>query len=329
MYKAIVIGAGSIGAWKDDKYDSPITENILTHAHAYYSNPDIELEGIIDSDSIKGTLASSKWNTDYYRHHSYMDYDPDIISVCTPTKTHKEILLDIIEAHPKIVIAEKPFCNNSKEAQEVKEVYEKAGIPIMINYPRDYVPEIIQLDSELNNGKYGKIYSAIFYYTRGLKHEGCHAIDLCRFLFGEYRGGKANRANCIKDRDENDPTVGAWMTFERCPHVFFSPCDGRQYKVFQLEIMTEKGKIILSQHGMYIDFYPLIEEPIWGGFQILSKDLRYRKPTQLNKSLEFLLKEAVTHLHNMELNKFDPNQLTCNADDALQVHKIIEHLRGE
>lgn len=337
-YKACIIGAGSIGALKEDKYDSPTSENILTHAHMYHNHPEVKLAGIFDTDVVKAALAHDKWKikwgTDFQDVDWSMEDEVSIVSVCAPTNSHKQVLLDILdcEINPKIVIAEKPFCNNSKEAGEVIEAYKEANIPIIINYSRRYVPEIQQLKKNIDEGIYGKIYSATFHYGRGVRHEMCHGIDLCRFLFGEFLTEFRNHEFTpfmFFDLNNNDPTIAAWLEFDKCPHVFLSPCDGRQYKVFQLEIMTEKGKIILSQHGMYIDYYPLIEEPIWGEFKILSKDIETRIKTQLNRSLEYLLGEVLTHLYCIDTDQFNPEEIKCKPEDALAVHKIIEHLKGE
>jgi predicted dehydrogenase len=326
MLKALVIGAGSIGALKNDRYDSPTTESILTHAHAYYNNPDIELVGIIDVDINKAKQASCRWNCHYGQHLiSYKMDNIDIISVCTPTETHYKILKECIQLKPKVVIAEKPFCENLERAKEIAELYVKEGIELLINYPRRYVPEIQNLSFALNSGEYGEIYSATFHYTRGLRHEMCHGIDLCDMLFGDFEYGKLLQSYFkIIDRDERDPTYAAYLSFNRCHHVFFSPCDGRKYKVFQLEIMTEKGKIILSSHGMYIEFYPAVVEEIWGGFNVLSKDLAMRQKTQLDKSLVHIMIEAVSLCNDLNPTK------SCNEANAIRVHEIIEHLkRGE
>lgn len=323
MLKGLVIGAGSIGALKDSKYDSPETKEVLTHAHAYYNDPEIELEGIVDSDLGKAHQAGIKWGCTRSQYLiSYKMDKIDIVSVCTPTSTHHKILKDCIELKPKVVIAEKPFCSNAKEAEEIVELYEKSNINLIINYPRRYVPEIQALSFALNNGDYGNIYSATFHYTRGLRHEMSHGIDLCLMLFVQFQEGELLRSgHRIPDRDKNDPTQAAHLSFNNCPHVFFSPCDGRKYKVFQLEIMTEKGKIILSQHGMYIEFYPAVKEQIWGDFDVLSKDLAMRQKTQLDKSLVYLMQHAVDICNGVDIF------LSC-PQDAIKVHGIIEHLRG-
>ena len=85
-FTAVVIGAGSIGANKDNKYDSPKTKNILTHAHAYYKSDAIDLIGIIDPDKNKLKLATEKWKTKGYSSIDEMEIMPDILSVCIPTE---------------------------------------------------------------------------------------------------------------------------------------------------------------------------------------------------------------------------------------------------
>lgn len=322
MHNAIVIGAGSIGALKPDKFDSPETSEILTHAHMYYANQEIELVGIYDNDFTKVIKAGRKWNTHGGPSPDGIFTDSDIISVCTPTKTHKEVLLEVLQYNPKLVIAEKPFCNNYKEAFEVAEAYENRNIPIFVNYSRRFLPAYQALRLSIINELYGKIQSATFHYTRGLKHEGCHAINLCLFLFGKFQGGELMQPNHyrIPDRDPDDPTLAAYLSFERCPHVFLSPCDGRQYKVFQLEIMTEKGKIILSHHGLFIEFYDAIKDNIWGDFNVLSKDVNLNKTirTDLDKSFVYLGIEILNMLYNPYYSD--------SVHDALMTHQILEGL---
>ena len=60
-YTAVLLGAGSIGALKPNEFDSPDTEEILTHAHAIYNHPKINLLGIIDSNINKAKKAGNKW----------------------------------------------------------------------------------------------------------------------------------------------------------------------------------------------------------------------------------------------------------------------------
>ena len=58
MRKAMVIGAGSIGAMKPDAYDYPGGKKTLTVAHALWNNEEIDLEYIVDTDPKKAKAAA-------------------------------------------------------------------------------------------------------------------------------------------------------------------------------------------------------------------------------------------------------------------------------
>lgn len=327
MYKTVIIGAGSIGALKPDAYDSPDTENILTHAHACYKHPDIELTGIIDKNSDKAIRASNKWNCMYATDTDILsDFDHDIFIIATPTETHKQILLDIIQYKPKFVIAEKPFCSNAEEAREVIEAYKQANIPMSVDYIRNYDYQIRSLIEQIKLGYYGQIFSCICWYVRGLRHEGSHAINLFNKMFGEFIDGKIyETGNCFPDRDINDRSCAVHLIYQNCQNVIMIPVDSRTaFNVFNIEIMTEKGKIILSEHGKYIEFYPRIPEPTYGDYNTLSAFAETRIKTEIDLIYIIAEAEAGCFIKNQGGN---PKSFYCTPEDALKVHEIIEYLR--
>ena len=328
MYKTVIIGAGSIGSNKPDKYDSADTENILTHAHACCKHPEVELVGIVDQDIDKAYKAALKWNIKYTGIDiSNIPTFPDIIIVATPTETHKQILLDIIQYKPKFVIAEKPFCSNAAEAREVIEAYKQANIPMSIDYIRNYDYQIRKLIEKIKSGYYGQIFSCILYYVRGLAHEGGHAINLFNKMFGEFIDGKIYETGNYSDRNINDRSYTVYLRYQNCLNVIMIPIDSRTaFNVFNIEIMTEKGKIILSEHGKYIEFYPRIPEPTYGDYNTLSAFAETRIETELTIDLMDVIGEAVQYIDASPMTIGLKNK--CTPEDALKVHEIIEYLRG-
>ena len=114
-YNAVIIGAGSIGAFKPDKYDSPGNTDCLTIAHAFWKHPQIELIGIIDQNRRKAIQASEKWKCLYSTkttseiEHNAKKYI-DIVAIATPTQTHRKVLEEVMSrVKPKIILMEKPF----------------------------------------------------------------------------------------------------------------------------------------------------------------------------------------------------------------------------
>lgn len=318
---ALVIGCGSIGALKPDKFDHPGSENILTHSNAYDKHDKINLVGVVDIDVTKAMNAGKKWscishNTilEPFKHNKI-----DIVSVCVPTQYHHAVMMELLQYDFKILIAEKPFCNNSGEAMSVIKEYKKAGRPIVVDYIRHFDPTFstIKKDMEFIGNK---VYSTRIIYNRGLRHESCHGIALCNYLFGYYKGGQILKSGHVKELD-GDISYAVQMSFERCDNVILTPLDGRNYSIFDVDILGSVMRYNLVDHGRVIHYYSTCDEKTYGDYKAL--DYRYNTlNTQLAKALYYLVDNAVNHIESGE-------QIICTGQDALEVHKIYEGLIEE
>ena len=290
-YKALIIGAGSIGALKPDEFDSPESKQIYTHAHACYSHPNIELVGIVDKDYEKAERAAKKWNTHCANklQLEMLKDNPEIVIVATNTNTHYDIIHQLIPYKPKIIICEKPFCSNLDQAKNISELCKDAGINLIINYSRTFVPELKQLSNDLKNGVYGEIYNFTLRYSRGLMREACHAFYWCLGAFGAVEWSEWN--NTIYD----SPMKGDYSSFmdccmENCENIAFIPI-GPAYSTYNADIYTEKGRIELLNNWKTIRFHENVKST-YGDYQatgLLFED----KQTQLDQALTFLLDQAI------------------------------------
>ena len=94
--KTLIIGCGSIGAYKPDPYDSSDNDNeILTHAHAEIVKGKAGDELVLfDTDKEKANEAYRKWIdlACEKRIHLFLGYydliDADKIIIATPAETH-------------------------------------------------------------------------------------------------------------------------------------------------------------------------------------------------------------------------------------------------
>ena len=324
-YKVAIIGCGSIGALKPDKIDSPGSENILTHAHAVDAHMQTELYAVIDTDDEKLRKAKAKWQPELcVRKYEDIELNggqtPDIVIVAVPTEHHYETIHNMFvgTSKPKLIIAEKPFCHRLSLAKTITESDLK--VPIMVDYIRRFATGYQEIKSQIDKGDFGKALNCRVLYTRGIKHEGCHAIDLMRYFFGEcYNSHHLSNIHFI-DRDINDPTIPISFLFEKCGNVVFQPCDGRLYGIFEIDICFEKCRIRLIDNGLYYEMYPITEKNEWG-----HKSLNYRltdvlrRETGLNIALYNLIDNAVNYLDGKQ-------ELICTAEDAVAVHEILEGL---
>jgi len=327
QYKVAIIGAGSIGANKPEHIDYPNSPNILTHANAVDRHITCELMAIVDNDPKQLMKAKEKWNP-LVAVGSYNDLvlghgAPDIVILAVPTKYHYETLLQIFMTSqlPKLIIAEKPFCETLTEAEEMMSAYNDEGVQIAIDYIRRYATKYQEIKKQIDNNEFGKVQNARVIYTRGLRHEGCHGIDLMRYFLGEVKFCGGTKVNSIIDRDENDPTIYAKFRFEKCPHVTFEPCDGRMYGIFEIDICFENCRLRFIDNGLQVERYPINQENEWG-----HKSLDYglsnvlRTETGLGTALYNLIDNCVNFLSGKE-------ELVCTANDAVAVHKVLDELK--
>jgi predicted dehydrogenase len=314
-YNVAIIGCGSIGALKLDKYDSPKTKNILTHAHACYNHPQIGKIGFFDTDLGKALKANNKWNGGYAARAILPSSDLDIVIVAAPTAVHYNILAEIARYKPGLVIAEKPFTTNWIDALNINTLYKSTGIPLLINYTRRFEPFHRRLKNDLDATQ---IYHCKITYTRGFKREASHAIDLCSWWFGKYIGGD-RIGGSINDYSDNDLSFTAHLSYEKCPSVFFTPVDSRKYSIFEIDIFTDKGRYTIVDNGRLIRIYQPTKETIYGDYNRMPTIPYSTLQTDLTQSLTHLLQNAIDHLEKSA-------ELLCTGKEALAVHKIYKDL---
>ena len=317
--KAMIIGCGSIGALKPDKFDRPYGQNILTHAHAYRVSPDIDLCGVVDINEEKAIQAANKWevlrNTD--TSQALQDWKPDIVSVCVPTECHYKTLFNLTtQKHvPKLVIVEKPFCENLNKAKRIAQLYKVRDIPILVNYTRRFSLEYLFLQQKVQKREMGEIYHARLLYGRGLLRDGCHGLDIFNWFLGRISGIIVR--SVIHDCLPNDPTISMFLAYEHCHDVQFVGVDSRQYGIFEMEFVTEKGIIKLTENGSWIHTYLPTNELIYGNYKVMPNIPYEGKKTDLTNTLSRLMANAAGYLLHNE-------SLICTDEDALTVHETID-----
>ena len=240
--------------------------------------------------------------------------------VCTPTETHYDVLLDLSEMKEKhnfLVIAEKPFCITLDQASSIVNIYNKLGIPLLINYTRRFVWGYQDARNTFLDGGLGSALNARMIYTRGM-HDGCHAIDIFRYFFGEFIDGRSYKKYRILDLSKQDPTMPVYMEFDKCKSVIMQPCDGRLYGIFELDICFEKGRIRFTDNGIYAEHYPITDVNEWG-HKSLSYDV-VKTETGLTSAMLNVIQNAVDYLDGKA-------ELLCTGYDAVKVHEILEVIK--
>ena len=315
MYNIVLVGAGSIGADKPDELDSPETEFPLTHAHDLYNlhrEKKINWLGIVDINPGRLLMATLKWNCHGFNSIDEIKENVDIFVVAVPTNLHAEIIAKIIdfEYKPKIIIVEKPFCRDVPQASIISDGAKSKGIKIIVNYTRRFIKEYKQIETFL---KLTNVYHAKLTYGRGMIREACHAIDLFNWWFGDLLYGKILDDFGIPDYSKGDMTYPAFLSYRCCPSIFLCPVDSRKYCIFEIDILTEKGRMLLSESGSVCTQWETEKEGIYGNYNVLTKAF-----TQTHLEL----RNALTNLYESVLN----GEEICTEKEAIEVHKVYEKI---
>jgi len=267
VYRAAIIGCGKIGS---EFADDPRIKDIYTHAGAYVHCPDTELVAVCDSEPEKSERCKNRWNilhnfTDYRKMLS--EIEPDIVSICTPDRTHFDIIRTILmTSNVKAIFAEKPLAMTVNEAEKLVDLAEQHGVLIAVNYSRRYAKKFNELKNYLYSDAFGDIRTVNGYYTKGTFHNGTHWFDLARLLIGEFLRVKG--FDNLKEKSD-DPTYDAYIEFKTGTNAYLHACDTTKFSIFEMDILGSKGRVYIKESGHIIEIYRVAESPYYSGYNSL------------------------------------------------------------
>lgn len=232
LYRAVVVGAGQIGAGHSSE--------LLSHAGAYRKHPLTTLVGIYDVSGKSAAEAAKVWEVPAFEDiHSLMSLaKPDFVSICSPDRFHLEQIQYLLKFPIKGLIVEKPVATCAQSILRAAEI--KSNIPIAVNYTRRYLPIYTELKRDL---LHQKVRSITIRYAKGIKHNGVHAIDLIRMLVGNILSYDILSAHV--DYTSNDPSPCVFLTAERCDNVILQPLNCQDYTYFDVDIFTNQQRVTI------------------------------------------------------------------------------------
>jgi len=190
MHKITMLGAGLIGMF----YTQTLHANrSRDKVHVLYSRSEQKAKEAVASWGVE------KWTTDM--DEAINDPETDVVVIGLPNVLHKEAVLKAVEAG-KAVLCTKPLATNSKDALEMLQAVENAGV--FHGYLEDltYTPKMLKTIDSVSKGAVGKVlwtrsrethpgpHSAWFWDKESsgggaIVDMGCHCIEISRALVGK------------------------------------------------------------------------------------------------------------------------------------------------
>jgi predicted dehydrogenase len=258
--------------------------------------------------------AAAKWGVQSHRSLETLIQRSDMIVVAVPDDTHEKYLRIVVEYSPRLVICEKPLTQDIESALSVVQLFSERRIPLLVNFQRRFDPTVIELKRRIFNKELGRIIGGTVWYSKGTKHNGSHAVDLLRFLFGE-PSQLSTYAHTI-DFTENDPTVSGRIDFSLFS-INLIAVDERLFSIFEIDLVFEKARYRFTHSGLEFEIHEPQKDPVFDGYSELA--LVHTGMTGLSSSLKSLM--------NVSADYLDGGNLPTNtADDALKTQEICNKL---
>ncbi|PTS95978.1 hypothetical protein DBR11_20055 [Pedobacter sp. HMWF019] len=251
MYKVLVIGCGNIGA----QYDKH-TDAIQTHVKAWHLNPetavsifDLNQSFVQEISDLYGCEIVEDINVDILRNF-------DCVSICTPTKTHLDLLEQSFTASVKTIICEKPVSIDFGQLEQLKESYANSNSKVLVNYIRRFLPAFKKLrEYILLKLTTEKITNISVRYQRGFINNCSHAFDLIEFLTDKNLTLEEIQShNRVFDQFDYDPTLSLQAIWGDI-NINVLGLSNVLFSHFEIDIFLEYTKISITNAGDLIEIY--------------------------------------------------------------------------
>lgn len=314
-FSLLIVGAGKIGAF----FDTPQSDAVLTHAHAFSRHPGFRLIGFVDADRRQAESAAEIWGGEAFDsvNDAFARMGIDVAVVAAPDDSHCQLLQELAAYPLKLVFAEKPLAKTLAEAERIAGLYRECGVPLAMNYSRRYVPEFAALRDRIDAEEFGRFLTGTGYYGKGTLHNGSHVVDLLRFLLGEVSA--TTTLGGIRDWRDDDPSCSAFLELERGGSFVMQPLDCRCYTVFEMDLFFERSRVRLVDAGFVVEMQEVRSSEVYDGYRVLSGGETYAT------SLGGALTAAAASLYN-HLTTGVP--LPCTGDDGVRALEVCCNIIG-
>jgi predicted dehydrogenase len=312
VLRAAIVGCGQIAGGYDNNTGP---DEIYTHAKAYQIHPATMIVAVADQISQRANEFSKRWgNPEVFVNTTQMltSTSPDIVSICTPDSTHAELLKLCLDfPSVKAVWTEKPLTTDIDNAKAIVSDYKKKGKVLAVNYQRRWDPEFQKIKTSLRQGELGQIQKTIVYYSKGICHNGSHAVDLLLDWFGPPKDMYVFAS--LRDYAKEDPTVDARLLLGNVP-VYLLGLDAKQYSIFEIHVLGSQGRVNIKNSGREIEWFQRQSTPAIEGYQVLMPRGPVRN-TYAPKTMSIALEEIIQAIPA-------GNSVRSNGETALETLKV-------
>ena len=127
----------------------PVTQAIHLPTLARLSD-DFEVRVVMDVDAATAETVARRAGAAHTTRAEDVFGDPsvDVIVICSPSQFHAAQVIAACRAGVKAILCEKPFAMTAEEANEIAEVSEETGVPIIVGAMHTFDPAWLAAEAE-------------------------------------------------------------------------------------------------------------------------------------------------------------------------------------
>ncbi|MBT3358873.1 MAG: Gfo/Idh/MocA family oxidoreductase [Rhodospirillales bacterium] len=267
---ALIVGCGNIAGGYDEARTG---DEVLSHAGAYGCHPRFTVSACVEPDEARRAAFMEHWNVaDGFANladcrASGMEFD--VASICVPTAAHEGVLREVLGMPVRAVFCEKPLSGAVETSRALVTDFASAGRPLCVNYLRRWMADMDRVRQSIASGEWGAVQSVVGHYTKGIMNCGSHMIDLLHFLVGPLTPTDVFKKRV--DFDANDPTLDALLFTQGGAPVYLVGSDSRDFFTFEIEITTQKGRVVIEDQGAAMRFRHVANNPLFPAYRVLER----------------------------------------------------------
>ncbi|MDR3400893.1 MAG: Gfo/Idh/MocA family oxidoreductase [Chthoniobacter sp.] len=277
-YRAALIGCGKIG-WEFQDDPGAARFGVCTHVAAWNALDNVRLVAVADAHSQKAQRCATRWQVPF----AYQDVgellrgaQPEIVSIATPDESHFSVARECLE-YPsvRVVLVEKPLATTFAEASQLDALARSLGKIIVVNYSRRFCPVYQSVRRQIQTGSYGATQLARVVYTKGVRHNGSHALDLMQYWFGDVKLGDAQAPSWNAGADDCfDPPMNVTFSLPGRGEGMLHNLPYQQYTLFELDLCFESARLVFTDGGDVLETHTVVADQPFAGYRSLVRESR-------------------------------------------------------
>lgn len=267
--RALVVGLGQIGMGYDLELDPG---HVYSHARAFAMHPAFELVGGVDPDPSRRALFQERFGVAAHAdiEAAMRDGQPEVVAIALPTPLHGEAVHEVLRlGRPAAILCEKPLAETVEEARDMVRACAEAGVTLLVNYMRRADPAVREIRRRVDSGEIAGPFSAVTWYSKGLRHNGSHFVNLLEYWLGPMTAAGVFHAGRTLPDGDSEPD--AWVTFTRGRAVLLAARE-EAFSHYTVELLASNGRLRYERGGEAVEWQAAVRDPIFKGYTILSPE---------------------------------------------------------